>query len=340
VPRARLADVAALAGVSIKTVSNVVNDHPQVRDDTRDRVRAAIGELGYRPNAVGRQLRLGRTGLIALAVPEVDVPYFAELARLVVEAAAARGLTVLVEQTGGTLEAERTLADARLAGLVDGLIISPVASSAEELEERRRAVPMVLLGEGPRPGGIDHVGLDDTAAAAEATAHLLAGGRRRVAFLGDRALGPVETSQRRQAGWHRALDAAAVPPTARPWFPVERFSFAAGHAGVSAALDDGARFDALLCASDLLALGALRALDEAGLAVPRDVAVVGWDDVAFSAYTTPPLTAVRPDVQSIAACAVGMLVERIDGEPGAGRHVVVRHHLVVRASSAGSAPAG
>jgi DNA-binding LacI/PurR family transcriptional regulator len=335
VPRARLADVAALAGVSIKTVSNVVNAHPQVHEDTRSRVQAAIGQLGYRPHAVGRQLRRGRTGLIALALPELDVPYYAELARRVVEAAAARGLTVLVEQTGRSLQAERTLADAREAGLVDGLIISPVEMSAAELEERRLEAPMVLLGEGARPAGLDHVGMDDTAAAVQATEHLLAAGRRRIAFLGSRSEGLVQTSHRRRAGWRAALDRAGVPDgEARAWLPVPDFGLGAGRDSVAAALAAGVRFDALLCASDVLALGALRALHEAGLAVPDDVAVVGWDDVAFAAYTTPPLSSVRPDLWQIATSAVTMLVERIDGEPGAGRHVVAPHELVVRASSA------
>ena len=331
--RARLQDVAALAGVSIKTVSNVVNAHPHVREDTRARVQAAIGELGYRPHAVGRQLRRGRTGSIALAVPEIDVPYFAELARRVVDAAGAAGLTVLIEQTGGSLEAERALVDAREAGLVDGLVISPVAMSAEELQARRREVPMVLLGEGPRPSGVDHVGIDDAAAADAATEHLVATGRRRVAFLGAQAPGPLATSTWRLAGWSRALARAGLDAGDDLWLPAEQFSFAAGRTGVLEALARGVRFDALVCASDLLAVGALRALAEQRLDVPADVAVVGWDDIALAPYTSPSLTSVRPDLHQIATCAVEMLTERVDGLDAPGRRVVARSELVVRESS-------
>ena len=337
--RARLQDVAALAGVSIRTVSNVVNAHPHVRDDTRARVQAAIGELGYRPHAVGRQLRRGRTGLIALAVPEIDVPYFAELARHVVDAAGAAGLTVLIEQTNRSLDAERALVDAREAGLVDGLVLSPVAMGAEELQERHAEVPMVLLGEGARPPGVDHVGIDDAGAAAAATAHLVAGGRRRIGFLGvEPSGGPLATSTWRQAGWARALADAGLGAAADLQLPVEEFSFAAGLRSVLEATSRGLEVDALLCASDLLAVGALRALEQTGRSVPADVAVVGWDDVAFAPYTSPSLSSVRPDLRQIATCAVEMLSERVDGLDVPGRRVVARSELVVRASSAPPRP--
>ncbi len=332
-PRARLVDVADLAGVSVKTVSNVVNAHPKVREGTRSRVEAAIGELGYRPHAVGRLLRRGRTDLVALAVPEIDAPYFADLARHVVEVAGASGLVVLVEQTGGALEAERALIDAREAGLVDGLILSPVAISAAELEARRAEVPMVLLGEGARPAGIDHVGLDDAAAAREATEHLLTGGRRCVAYLGAQQSGPVATARRRQGGWAGALAGAGLQPVPELQLAVPDFSPASGARAVAAALAAGTAVDALVCASDLLALGALRALHAAGLDVPGDVAVVGWDDIAIAAWLTPTLSTIRSDRRQVAESAVGMLAERVGGAEGAGRRVVARHELVVRGSS-------
>ncbi|SDQ34675.1 LacI family DNA-binding transcriptional regulator [Quadrisphaera sp. DSM 44207] len=339
-PRARLQDVAELAGVSIKTVSNVVNAHPQVRPDTRQRVQAAISALGYRPHAVGRQLRRGRTGLIALAVPELDAPYFAELARHVVTAAAAAGLTVLVEQTDRSLDAERAVVDAREAGLVDGIVLNPVAMSAEELQARSREVPMVLVGEGARPAGVDHVGIDDHAAAAGAVDHLVRGGRRRIAFLGTQPPGPLSTATWRQEGWAQALRAAGLDPAPELELPAAHYVPEEGRRAAAAAVAAGTDLDALLCANDLLALGALRGLEECGLRVPDDVAVVGWDDVAFAAYLSPPLSSVRPDLRHIATSAVEMLTERVEGTDAPGRRVVARSGLVVRRSSTGSpAPA-
>ena len=332
--RARLQDVAARAGVSIKTVSNVVRHHPQVHAETRARVQQAIAELGYRPHAVGRQLRSGRTGQLALALPEVDIPYYAELARHVVQAAAERGRTVLIEQTGGALPAERELLSAREAGLVDGLLLDPVALTAEELEEHRLDTPMVLLGEGPTPAGIDHVGIDDRAAARAATDHLLAGGRRRVAFLGVQPGARADTARLRHAGWADALASAGLPTPAELMLTVPEFGFEAGAAAVRRALAAGVAFDGLVCPSDLLAVGALSALHAAGVAVPGQVAVVGFDDIALAAYTTPGLTSVRLDRRAIATAAVDLLLERVDGATGPGRSVRTPHQLVVRGSSA------
>ena len=335
--KARLRDVAARAGVSVKTVSNVVRDHPQVHVETRARVREAIAELGYRPHAVGRQLRSGRTGLLALALPEIDVPYYAELARHVVDAARERACTVLVEQTRGSLDTERELLDARETGLVDGLLLDPVAVSAEELDARRLDNPMVLLGEGPAPASIDHVGIDDRTAAREATEHLLAGGRRRIAFLGAQRQARADTARLRQAGWAAALQAAGLPVPDELVLTVEEFGFADGARAVERALSAGTDVDALLCPSDLLAVGALHALATAGVDVPGQVAVVGFDDIAVAAYTRPGLTTVRLDRRAIATTAVDRLLERVAGDTGPARTVHVPHQLVVRGSSAPAA---
>ncbi len=337
--RARLQDVAARAGVSIKTVSNVVRDRPQVHADSRARVREAIAELGYRPHAVGRQLRSGRTGLLALALPEIDIPYYAELARHVVDAAGERGYTVLIEQTSGSLQAERELLDAREAGLVDGLLLDPIALGAEELDARRLDSPMVLLGEGPAPESIDHVGIDDRTAAREATEHLLAGGRRRIAFLGLQPEARADTARLRHAGWADALHRAGSAAPAELVLATDEFSFSAGARAVRDAAAAGTTFDALVCPSDLLAVGAMHALAEAGVDVPGQVAVVGFDDIAVAAYTTPGLTSVRLDRRTIATTALGLLIERIEGATGPGRSVCTAHRLVVRGSSA-PAPAG
>ena len=330
--RVRLQDVAARAGVSIKTVSNVVRDRPQVHVDTRARVREAIAELGYRPHAIGRQLRSGRTGQLALALPEIDIPYYAELARHVVDAAAERGYTVIIEQTNGLLRAERELLDARESGLVDGLLLDPVALDAEELAARRLDSPMVLLGEGPAPASVDHVGIDDRAAGREATEHLLAGGRRRIGFLGHQPQARADTARLRAAGWADALRSAGLP--AGPELEVSAFSLADGASAVRRALADGIAFDALLCPSDLLAVGALHALAEAGVDVPGQVAVVGFDDIAVAAFTTPALTSVRLDRRLIATTALDLLLERVAGATGPGRSTRTAHRLVVRASSA------
>src|SRR4051795_2338278 len=146
--RVRLRDVAERAGVSVKTVSNVVNGYQHVSAEMRARVQAVLDETGYRPNATARSLRAGRTGVIALAVPELDNPYFAELAGFVVQEAEQRGWTVLIDQTDGRLERERVVADGLRHHLIDGLILSPVALGYDELSSRSpEDVALVLIGE-------------------------------------------------------------------------------------------------------------------------------------------------------------------------------------------------
>ncbi|MGV9875719.1 LacI family DNA-binding transcriptional regulator, partial [Streptomyces cellulosae] len=179
-----LKDVAARAGVSARTVSNVVNGSARVAPETRRRVQEAIEELGYRPNLAARSLRAGRTGMVGLAIPELHSPYFAELAGLLVDEARRRSWTVVIDQTRGDAEAERRLLTGDGGRVMDGLIISPWALPAEDIAAAARPLPVVLLGERSPQGLADRVAVDNVAAAEEATAHLLSLGRRRVAAIG------------------------------------------------------------------------------------------------------------------------------------------------------------
>src|SRR5687768_14889540 len=209
--RVSLRDVAALAGVSVKTVSNVVNGYVHVTEATRTRVQAAIAELNYRPNLAARQLRQGRSDVIALALPELDLPYFAELARSVIKSAEERGWTVLIDQTDGRVEREQLVLDGIRGRLIDGLIFSPIALGAEELGRRRDTVPLVLLGERVYDGPADHVSIDNVAAAREATAHLVGLGRRRIAAIGDQPRPQSQTAHLRRRGYQEALAEAGLP---------------------------------------------------------------------------------------------------------------------------------
>jgi DNA-binding LacI/PurR family transcriptional regulator len=202
-------DVAARAGVSIKTVSNVING-VQVGPATRERVERAIAELGYRPNISARNLRRGRTGILALAISEVDVPYFAELARLIVDAAEEHGYTILIDQTGGEAKREQYVLEGMGARLVDGIIFSPVAMGHLDIAQRADRTPLVLLGERVSAGPADHVVIDNVAAARTATEHLAALGRRRIATIGTQ---PAQggTAQLRETGYRTALESAGLP---------------------------------------------------------------------------------------------------------------------------------
>jgi DNA-binding LacI/PurR family transcriptional regulator len=337
--RVRLEDVAKHAGVSIKTVSNVVHDFPHVSDGMRSKVQAAIAELGYRPNAVGRGLATGRTGLLALAVADVTIPYFAELARTVSQHAAKRGYRLLLEQTDSSLEDERAIVSASEAGLVDGVIFQPAAISSFEIAQHRSDIPIVLLGEGPAPLTVDHVMIDNVAAATEVTMHLAALGRRRIGFLGHEATRQSETSRQRLLGYQHGLERAGLGLDMSLLVAREEVTAAGAVEALGAALDGGLRIDGLVCRDDLAAAGALRALTERGIAVPDDVAVTGWDDVQMASYTHPTLTTVAPDTATLVRVALDLLDERVAGYDGLGRHRITPYEVRFRESAPAVVPA-
>ncbi|QFU91278.1 LacI family DNA-binding transcriptional regulator [Amycolatopsis sp. YIM 10] len=326
---ASLREVAEHAGVSVRTVSNVVNGFRYVADDTRARVQASIDELGYRPNMAARSLRRGRTGLVALVIPEVDSPYFAELAARTVRIAEARGLTVLIDQTDGDAERERRLLHGQRSQLVDGVLFNPWAVSPEELAARTDPVPLVLLGEHDSTAAFDHVAIDNVAAAHTATAHLLASGRRRVAALGVQPQVANATARRRLRGYREALAAAGRTPVPELEVAVETLHRADGHRAMHGLLDLAEPPDAVFCFTDELALGALRAAADRGVAVPEDLALVGFDDIEDGRFSVPALTTISPDKHAIAELALDCLT----GESRTPRAIVAPHELIIRGTS-------
>lgn len=328
----RLSDVAALAGVSVKTVSNVINDYPHITSKTRTKVEAAIAELEYTPNLSARSLRKGRSDFIALAIPEMASPYFAELGAAISRAAKKRGITVLIDQTEGEPAAEKLVLDGMRGQLIDGIIFSPITTALARIGRADTAKPLLLLGERHADGNLDHVAVDSVQAAYDATAHLISLGRRRVAAIG--VGGGAGTGAVRRKGYRKALKAAGIPRD--PSLEL---------AGTGYHRDDGAASmrellalpeppDAVFCFNDLLALGALRTLADAGLSVPGDVAVVGFDDIEDGRYHSPTLTTISPDKEWLAENAVTLLLERIAGTGSpARRDLSVPYTLQVREST-------
>lgn len=332
-------DVAERAGVSTKTVSNVVNGYQHVSTTTRARVQRALDELGYEMNVAARHLRSGRTGIIALALPELGQPYFAELAEEIVRYAERLNLTVLIEQTGGVdPQRERHVLTGTRRHLVDGLIFSPMALEPEELRDVRPDFPVVLLGERVRGGHLDHVSIDNVPAARAATEHLIGLGHRRIAALGAVPAQRLGTATLRLEGYDQALEAAGIADrdvvVAQPWHR---------DAGAAAAEVILARPrplpDAVFCLNDTLALGALRAFLRAGVRVPEDVALIGFDNLEETRYSFPSLSTVAPGRREIARASVDLLQRRMAGageQAAAPQERFAGFRLVVRESTAGA----
>ncbi|MGW1723344.1 LacI family DNA-binding transcriptional regulator [Streptomyces sp. NPDC002306] len=334
--RVSLKDVAERAGVSIKTVSNVVNNYPHVTPAMRARVQSAIDELGYRPNLTARHLRKGRTGIIALAVPELGNPYFAELAGAVIDAAAEHDFTVLLDHTSGERGQEILVSQGFRARVIDGLILSPLELESEDLQGRSDDVPLVLLGEREYDVPYDHIAIDNVAAARCAVRHLLGRGRTRIAYLGARTDSANRPAHLRLAGWRQELAAAGVPAPDSLVVPVGGWDRDDGARAMAELLDSGVRPDAVFAFNDLIAIGAMRVLHERGLRVPWDVAVVGFDDLAEGRFGAVTLTTVSPDKQAIARMAVASLLRSLSGRevPG-GRELTAEFRLVERESTLG-----
>jgi len=311
---ATLHDVAAMAGVSIKTVSNVVNDYQHIRASTRERVLKAITELNYKPNLSARSLRSGRTGVIGLALPELSLSYFAELADAVMREAAKRDLVVLIEQTGGgDRDKEIEVLSSPRLQLTDGLIFSPLGMSTDDMELLNVSYPLVLLGERIFGGPVDHVTMKNVEASKAATQHLLERGCRRIAVIGAHEGELVGSAALRVEGYREALEEAGISLDPSLLGFVVEWHRMDGAQAMRQMLASGVQFDAVFGLNDTLALGAMRVLQEAGLRIPEDVAVIGFDGIDETRYSLPTLSTIDPGRDEIAATAVRVLTERIAG---------------------------
>lgn len=307
-------DVARYAGVSIKTVSNVLNDRRHVSQATRDRVFDAVKVLDYRPNLSARSLRSGRSNLVALAVPELTLAYFAHLADDIIREADRRGLVVLIEQTrGGDRARELELLRSPRRRLTDGLLFSPLGMSQEDAHLVEIGTPLVLLGERIFDARADHVTMQNREAANAATAHLISCGRRRIAVLGAHPGEVVGSAALRLDGYRDALDEADIELREELVVEVDMWHRANGAAAMRDLVARGVEFDGVFAMNDELALGAMRVMQEEGIRIPDDVALIGFDDVDEGRYSLPSLSTVDPGRAEIARIALDVLLERVAG---------------------------
>ncbi|HEX6514335.1 MAG TPA: LacI family DNA-binding transcriptional regulator [Nocardioidaceae bacterium] len=326
--------MAELAGVSPKTVSNVVHGHPYVSVETRERVLQAMTQLDYRANLSARNLARGRSGVVALAVPRLGNPFFAELAGKVIEAAERRSCTVLIDETRGEAGRERRIIEGLTPLSLDGVIISVQGLGKADLESLNPNGALVLLGERIFDGPADHVAADNIAAAKALTKHLIGIGRRRIAAIGLSGTPLRGTPDLRLEGYRRALRGGHIKFQAEYVVPVHAYGREDGAAAMAQLLALKPRPDAVICFNDEMAIGALNALARAGVSVPEEIAVAGFDDIVEGRYSYPTLTSVSWDNEKVAEVALDLLEERIgngDGVPP--REVQTGFELMVRQST-------
>jgi DNA-binding LacI/PurR family transcriptional regulator len=326
-----ITDVAKLAGVSHQTVSRVLNNHPNVREQTRTRVQAAISTLGYRPNRAAQTLATGTSQVIGVVSRSSTLYGPAATFNALAEAVRRQGLAVSVESVGvldrkPVVEAINRLLGQRIAGLV---VIAPTEPANEALDDLTLEVPLVTI-DGDPDRQFETVSVDHEEGAHAATAHLLEAGHRTVWHVA----GPHDwlASRARLAGWERALTEAAVqiPPV----IP-SNWSAASGYRA-GQILARMSEVTAVFAANDHLALGVLRAMHEQGRRVPDDLSVVGFDDMPEAGYFIPSLTTIRPDYDAVVAASLDRLLAQINtGHPAGDRRTLIAPTLIKRTSVAG-----
>ncbi len=335
--RTRLTDVAEQAGVSTATVSRVLNGKPEVAAETRKAVLAALDMLGYeRPE----RLRARSAGLIGLIVPELSNPVFPAFAQAIESILSTLGYTPLLctQSPGGTTEDQYV--DMLLDHGVDGIVfVSGLHADAQaDIERYRRlrtsGVPFVLIN--GYTGEIDAPAFstDDDGSMELAVRHLVSQGHERIGL----AIGPERfvPARRKRIGFERAM--AELAPSGRAVVVPTLFTFEGGQAAASILLDEGCT--AIICGSDLMALGAVRAARSRGLGVPDDVSVIGFDDSPLMAFTDPPLTSLRQPVEAMSHAAVSSLVAEITGAPAPRSELLFVAELIVRGSTAAAPTPG
>jgi LacI family transcriptional regulator len=323
-------DVAALAGVSLKTVSRVVNREGGVSPDVVARVEKAVAQLGYRTNLAASNLRRvnSRSSMIGALLQDVGNSFSASLLRSLEDAARDRDMIIIAASLDEEADRERELVESLVRRRVDGLLLMPATNRQDYLiDELRSGLPVVFVDRRPNGVDADSVTIDNALGAQLAVEHLVAHGHRRIAMLGD--LPTIQTASARASGFRAAVADAGIPESAGLAEMSLRSSEDA-MAAVGRLLDSADPPTALFAARNSLAIGALRALRQRGRA--GQIALVGFDDLPLADLVDPPLTVIRQDVTALGAAVVRRLFARIDGDDSVPEHIVLTPELVARGS--------
>lgn len=332
---ASVKDVAAHAGVSVGTVSNVLNRPTKVNAETAQKVLAAIDELGFVRNDAARQLRAGRSRSIGLVVLDVANPFFTDLARGAEARASEHQLSVLLGNTDENAQREAEYLDLFEEQRVHGLLISPLGDVGPELERlQQRGTPVVLVDRSGVDRGYSSVAMDDVAGGTLAVSHLIGLGRRNIAYVG----GPASIRQVADRLEGARIAVASEPAASLEAFEADSLSVLEGRAigELLRARPSEQRPDAIFAANDLLALGVLQALVMMGdVRIPQDIALIGYDDISFAESAVVPLSSIRQPSELIGSTAVDLLMREAADIDQPHEHIVFQPELVIRESTAG-----
>ncbi|MGL5005898.1 MAG: substrate-binding domain-containing protein [Plesiomonas sp.] len=328
---ATMKDVARLAGVSTSTVSHVINDSRFVSDEIRTRIMSAVETLNYSPSALARSLKVNQTHTIGMLVTTSNNPFFAEVVRGVEQSCYERGYQLVLCNTAGDPQRMSHSVDTLLQKRVDGILMMCSESHADIscLFRRHPKIPLVMMDWGPQGAQADLIRDNSEYGGYLATRHLLTQGHRQIAII----TGPLDKhpSLGRLQGYLRALHEAGITPD--PAYQVEGdFDFSGGLCGMTQLLSCNPRPTAVFCGNDVMAVGAYQVLHYAGLQVPEDMSVMGYDDIELARYLSPPLTTVHQPKEDLGQLAVDTLLARLHDRNRDPAVIMLEPSLVRRAS--------
>lgn len=330
---ATMRDVAAAAGVSVTTVSHVINGTRFVSEDLRNRVLEAMEELDYRPNILARGLRVGKTNTIGLIVPDNSNPFFAEVSRVVEDVGFDSGYSVILCNSDGNLDKELTYIAVLVAKQVDGIIFIASSSQSEHLRLlTNEKIPVVVADREMPDLDVDLVLVDNSRGGYEATKYLLELGHRRIGCI----TGPsdITPSAERINAYRQALSEFNVPFEENLVVRGD-FQFEGGKRAMSQLLALPKVPSAVFICNDVMAIGAMGSIRSAGLRIPEDISIVGFDDIDQASATWPPLTTVAQPIEQMARIATELLIGRLAGSVDPERkRMVLEARLVIRSSCA------
>ena len=327
-------DVAESAGVSVTTVSHVINNTRNVNPSTRQRVEQSMHRLGYQPNVLARSLRKGETHTIGIILPDSTNPYFAEVVRGIEDSSFSQGYSVILCNSDNDLAKERLYANVLLEKQVDGIIMVAAGSSGENiLHLQARHVPLVLVDRRVPDIEADYVFADNQQGGSLATGHLIDLGHRAIACI----TGPlgVQLSSERISGYRQALETAGIN-IREEWIVEGDFQFQSGNDAARVLFENEPVPTAIFACNDLMAIGAYRYTQEKGYHIPKQLSIVGFDDVSLAAYTNPPLTTVRQFKHEMGSLAARLLLERMIQRDLAPRLELLGTEIIIRGSTARS----
>lgn len=321
--------IAKLAGVSVATVSRVLNNSDTVKDKNRDKVLEAIKASNYQPNLLARQLRTARSSMVLVLVSDISNPFCAEIVKGIEEKAEQNGYRILLCNSGSDINRSRSSLQLLAGKMVDGVITMDAFTTLTELTQLIGNMPWVQCAEYADAGDISCVGIDDVHASRQLVAHLVASGRKRIALINHDL--SYKYAQLRQQGYQQELEQRGLSWQAVSY--ASDLSYNAGKRAMEALLNADTQPDAVFAVSDTLAAGAMAAIQAAGHQVPQDIAVAGFDGSELAEMISPPLTTIAQPSRDIGRTAFSLLLQKIDDPQSPTERVMMDWRLIVRDSA-------